>query len=463
MPQLERELAGLVAIPSISALDYPEETRPALLEAHDAVAALFREPASSSTRSSCRRPRRSSPARSPRRRARRPCCSTATTTSCRRATSRSGSRRRSRPTERDGAIFGRGSADTKSNILMHVGALRAWEGRPPVGIKIVIEGQEEVGQRADDATRRRTPSCSRSDAMVIGDMGSVRPGVPTLTIGLRGMADRRRSRSRRSPARSTAASSAARRPTRCSRCSARWRRCTTSTATSPSRGCGARSGPARRTARTSSATLAEVEPGCRSSAPAGSARASGRARRSRSRASTCSSVDGARQRRRRRTRAPRSALRVHPEQDAAEAQAALIRAPRGAAAVRDRARGRAGRDRQRVLRRHVGPGLRARRARRCAAAWGGERRRIAATGGSIPLVSALQRGGARRRDAAARHDRRLRQHPRAERARAARRVREGRRSPRPSSSAATRASFESMSESIVTSAPAAMPEPSRRR
>src|SRR4029077_10836810 len=48
-------------------------------------------------------------------------------------------------TERDGAIYGRGAADTKSNILMHVAAIRAWGGRPPVGIKVVIEGQEEVG------------------------------------------------------------------------------------------------------------------------------------------------------------------------------------------------------------------------------------------------------------------------------------------------------------------------------
>ena len=48
-------------------------------------------------------------------------------------------------TERDGAIYGRGTADTKSNILMHVGALRAWEGKPPVGIKVVIEGLEEIG------------------------------------------------------------------------------------------------------------------------------------------------------------------------------------------------------------------------------------------------------------------------------------------------------------------------------
>ena len=42
-------------------------------------------------------------------------------------------------------MFGRGSADSKSNVIAHIGALRAWEGRPPVGIKLVIEGQEEVG------------------------------------------------------------------------------------------------------------------------------------------------------------------------------------------------------------------------------------------------------------------------------------------------------------------------------
>jgi acetylornithine deacetylase/succinyl-diaminopimelate desuccinylase-like protein len=52
------------------------------------------------------------------------------------------------PTERDGALYGRGAADTKSNILMHVGALRAWEGRPPVGVKVCIEGYEEIGSGA---------------------------------------------------------------------------------------------------------------------------------------------------------------------------------------------------------------------------------------------------------------------------------------------------------------------------
>jgi len=90
-------------------------------------------------------------------------------------------------TELDGAIYGRGTADTKSNILMHVGALRAWDGRPPVGIKVVIEGMEEVGS-AFSSYPPTHPELFAADAMVIGDMGSVRPGVPTLTVALRGMA-----------------------------------------------------------------------------------------------------------------------------------------------------------------------------------------------------------------------------------------------------------------------------------
>lgn len=93
------------------------------------------------------------------------------------------------PTERDGAIHGRGSADSKSNILMHVGALRAWQGRPPVGVKICIEGDEEIGSGAFPAYAADHPDDFRADVLVIGDMGSISPGVPTLTVALRGMAN----------------------------------------------------------------------------------------------------------------------------------------------------------------------------------------------------------------------------------------------------------------------------------
>ncbi len=93
------------------------------------------------------------------------------------------------PVVKDGAMFGRGSADTKSNIVAHVGALRAWDGKPPVGIKIVIEGQEETGGGALTPYPPTNPELFASDVMIIGDMGSVEPGVPTLTTALRGMAE----------------------------------------------------------------------------------------------------------------------------------------------------------------------------------------------------------------------------------------------------------------------------------
>jgi hypothetical protein len=73
-------------------------------------------------------------------------------------------------------------------VISHVGALRAGDGRPPVGIKLVIEGQEEVGGGALTTYPLEHPEAFACDAMVIGDMGSVRPGVPTLTVALRGMA-----------------------------------------------------------------------------------------------------------------------------------------------------------------------------------------------------------------------------------------------------------------------------------
>ena len=93
------------------------------------------------------------------------------------------------PTERDGALFGRGSADTKSNILAHVGALRAWAGRPPVGIKLCIEGYEEIGSGALTSYPATDPARFAADALIVADMGSLSPGVPTLTTALRGTAN----------------------------------------------------------------------------------------------------------------------------------------------------------------------------------------------------------------------------------------------------------------------------------
>jgi len=93
------------------------------------------------------------------------------------------------PTVIDGAMYGRGTADTKGNIVACAGALRAWGGRPPVGVRVVIEGLEEVGGAAFSTYPATAPEKFACDVMVVADVGNVKPGVPTLTVGLRGMAN----------------------------------------------------------------------------------------------------------------------------------------------------------------------------------------------------------------------------------------------------------------------------------
>jgi acetylornithine deacetylase/succinyl-diaminopimelate desuccinylase-like protein len=188
LPQLETELARLVAIPSISAAGYPESTHQHLHEAYEAVVDLFRD-AGARILDPLELPGTApvvlgeipAPDGAP----------TVLLYSHYDVVPVGDEAKWESPpfeaTERDGAIYGRGSADTKSNIVMHVGALRAWGGRPPVGIKIVIEGMEEVGS-AFSSYPPSQPELFMADAMVIGDMGSFRPGVPTLTVALRGVA-----------------------------------------------------------------------------------------------------------------------------------------------------------------------------------------------------------------------------------------------------------------------------------
>lgn len=91
------------------------------------------------------------------------------------------------PTERDGAIYGRGTADSKANIVSILGAIRLYGGKPPVTLKLVFEGQEEFGSPFDNYPVE-APELFAADAMVIADVGSVRPGSPTLTVALRGSA-----------------------------------------------------------------------------------------------------------------------------------------------------------------------------------------------------------------------------------------------------------------------------------
>ncbi|GAA0314298.1 dipeptidase [Streptomyces polychromogenes] len=92
------------------------------------------------------------------------------------------------PTPVPGGLRARGIADDKANVIAHLGLLRVYGGRPPVGVKIVIEGQEEYGSPFD-AYPPSDPGRFACDAMVIADLGNLRPGTPTLTTGLRGAAE----------------------------------------------------------------------------------------------------------------------------------------------------------------------------------------------------------------------------------------------------------------------------------
>ncbi|MFF2080721.1 dipeptidase [Kitasatospora sp. NPDC058162] len=94
-------------------------------------------------------------------------------------------------TERDGRWYGRGAADCKGNILMHLTALRAlrqvYGDGYPVGLKIIVEGSEEQGTGGLERYAEAHPELLTADAIVIGDAGNFAPGLPTVTASLRGM------------------------------------------------------------------------------------------------------------------------------------------------------------------------------------------------------------------------------------------------------------------------------------
>jgi acetylornithine deacetylase/succinyl-diaminopimelate desuccinylase-like protein len=90
------------------------------------------------------------------------------------------------PEVRDGRMFGRGAADDKSGVVSHGAALRAFGGRPPVGVRIIIEGEEETESHLHEYVLAH-PDLFQADAIIVADAGNQRPGVPTLTTALRGV------------------------------------------------------------------------------------------------------------------------------------------------------------------------------------------------------------------------------------------------------------------------------------
>ncbi|MFE0823925.1 dipeptidase [Streptomyces sp. NPDC058794] len=92
-------------------------------------------------------------------------------------------------TERDGRWYGRGAADCKGGVLMHLLALRALKanGGVPVHVKFIAEGSEEQGTGGLERYAEQHPELLAADTIVIGDAGNFRVGLPTVTSTLRGM------------------------------------------------------------------------------------------------------------------------------------------------------------------------------------------------------------------------------------------------------------------------------------
>ncbi|WCC79631.1 dipeptidase [Cutibacterium equinum] len=86
-------------------------------------------------------------------------------------------------------LFGRGTADDKGGVAAHLAAIRAFDGKPPVGVTLFVEGEEEVGSPSMEAIIANHKEELAADVIVIADSVNWTQGVPSLTTTLRGVVD----------------------------------------------------------------------------------------------------------------------------------------------------------------------------------------------------------------------------------------------------------------------------------
>jgi acetylornithine deacetylase/succinyl-diaminopimelate desuccinylase-like protein len=94
------------------------------------------------------------------------------------------------PSEREGRLYGRGASDDKGGVMMHLAAVSSWlrgAGKVPVNVKVLIEGEEEVGSGNLEQILKEHGRLLAADAVVIADSENFETGVPSLTASLRGI------------------------------------------------------------------------------------------------------------------------------------------------------------------------------------------------------------------------------------------------------------------------------------
>jgi acetylornithine deacetylase/succinyl-diaminopimelate desuccinylase-like protein len=91
---------------------------------------------------------------------------------------------------REGKLYGRGSVDDKGQVLMHIAALEAHlrvRGALPINVKVVIEGEEEIGSPSFEPFLARERARLACDVVVVSDTAVFAEDVPSLTVSLRGL------------------------------------------------------------------------------------------------------------------------------------------------------------------------------------------------------------------------------------------------------------------------------------
>ena len=95
------------------------------------------------------------------------------------------------PTERDGNLYARGAVDDKGQMYMHIKALEAlfaaYGGKLPLNVRVIFEGEEEVGGESISAFITQQPQRLAADFALVSDTEMIAPELPTLCVGLRGM------------------------------------------------------------------------------------------------------------------------------------------------------------------------------------------------------------------------------------------------------------------------------------